>query len=394
MSVNNSNQEFFSTVISLVSPIGSTDDQDGKAGLSKAAMEMFMFGSAKYPDSAELFRALENTGATFDSSSDSEKSSVAISVPKENREEAYAILLEIFHKTKLREEDLVKVKEGRKMNIDELESDDLEYARSILRKEILLEQDILGTKESVENISLENVVDYIELMRRNCFELRVDGSGIWDLSKKPDLRKLQNENVEFPGKIIFLDREIDQKVLCYGLRTRGLDDYDYATRVVANTVLHSGMSGLVMEKIREENSAAYYAFAAIELMRKKGMVYMAAGVSEENLPKALGLMREIYSDVANGDFEDSRLQMAKKYVRGSIDRIYDDLPGLANFYENWVCRGKEIPQYEQLVDQLESVSKESVAKFFAQIIKDQSGSLVINGSVSKKTKNRCGELMK
>lgn len=393
---NGSDKTFLSTNFLITSPYGSVHDPDSFEGLAKASLESFMFGSKLYPSSKELFIALESCGAQFVVDADDEWSSLYINVPKENFVKAKEILFDIFENPKFEESDLNKVLETIKMNIDQLHSDDATYASMRLKELILGKKSPYGSKESVQNITLEHVANFVEKLKNNYFTLKVDSAEVYQLSENVNLTHLTTAGSykkREESTLSVLEREIGQKVLMYGLNTDGINGYPYPVRVVANSILSAGMIGLVPEKIREENSAAYYAYASMDMGINSGMFYMCAGVSEDNLTKALQLMVNIYSDVSNGEYEDRRLNNAKQFIKGNLNRIYDEPSRLSDFFASWVCRGQNIPTYEELMIGIDSVNKDDVTALFSSIIKSNKPVVVINGQISKEIENNCKSII-
>jgi predicted Zn-dependent peptidase len=384
--------QFLSTVMGYILPIGAHQDPEGKEGLSKIVEQAYKFGCKKYPDPEVLFLALENTGAVLWTNSDRESLSISISVPKENYEEAKQILDNIVFDPTLSQESFENIVTSQKMDIDQIKSDDQWYAAKTFSNALLGERDTYGTKQSLESISLGDVKKTLHRDKSEFAFIRIDGPELMQIDN-PKQYSPTSDILRKQKRLTHLDRDLEQKVLMYGFSTNGQADDKYLVRKIATSILYSGLVGLTVEKIREEHSAAYYAYASSQLLSTKGGYYMGAGVSEANVVKAANLMAEIFDQVSKGEFEESRISDAKEYFKGEIGRAYDSLDTLFAYTSMWMLRGEDVPDYRQLVKDIDMVTKEQLIEFYSSVVKGNNY-IVVNGSLSAENKNQLKNLIK
>jgi predicted Zn-dependent peptidase len=173
-----------------------------------------------------------------------------------------------------------------------------------------------------------------------------------------------------------------------------ISQYDYFSASVAGRVLSNGLVGLVPQIIREENSAAYYAYSRLSMYKFGGVLYVAAGVSQENLTKCLKLSIDILNRVVEKDFSDDHLKMAQEKSKAMLDQYMDNPKALFELYSSLTLRGLEILSYDEWIDKIQSVTKAQVAQFVESILNGSQFYLAVNGNLEDKVMNNCKELIK
>lgn len=386
--------QFLSNIFGFVWPIGSFDDPKGYDGLMKLVSESFRYGTKSNPDSVKIFEKLERLGGSFHSSAAFEVMHLRVSAPKENIPKLRLILEEIASETLLSEENLEKLKESQISELSALMSSDRGFAVSVFEGLSMGERIDLGSEKSINSIQIKDVRKIEKYLRNNISEYYLDDSGALQLGKNfeilnPSKRSTEKSNTNYQ----LIKRDIEQKILIAGYSTAGLDQIDKTTTDVATALLSGGLRGIVTEEIREKNSAAYYAYYSHALVSSKGSAFMCAGVSEKNLVKSLGLMQKIFIDLSEGRFEDERLEEAKKYHLGRVERIYDSVDSIV--YRSLVRAIHGLPTltYEQEIDEVMEVNRTKIQDYFRSIVNGGDFYMVLNGKVNKKVSDKLIQLI-
>ena len=385
--------DFLTSIFAIVSPIGSQNDPAGKEGLMNALNESYVFKSKNDKNYLKLFGKLENNGAEFSHHCGKQHSVIYIRCPQSKINESKKLLSEMFEKTKIDNEKLSKIRPGQIAQIKELESSDHEYALIQLYKNVLGEEDELGNVESVNKIATVDFKSEIHSLKNNYLTIELHGAENYKINSNnftyqiPTIKKVDQK------PLTFIDREIEQKVLCLGVPTNGYSQFNYAIRLVANKVIHNDFAGLIMQKVREQNSAAYYAYASSSLLKEKGIYYMCCGVSEKKLTLSLKLLLEIIKQVVDGDFDARRLRLCKNASRGDVDQQFDNISSIFGFYSNRMLMNHSIPGYKRIIKDINSVTKKDVVDYYQRIFTGKKPSILINGLINQDQKDKCKKLL-
>jgi predicted Zn-dependent peptidase len=387
--------EFPSSIISVISAFGSLNEDPQKAGLANVVAESYLFGTKKYPNPTDFFSKIEIEGGVFSSSSGLQSSGLLISAPKTKINLTKSLLDEALHNVDTTEEDLKKIKNTMKMRIDELESDDLGYAFSLLKSKLFKTSASLGSKESIDNITLDDVKALQEIHSNNSYSLQLSGSDLYTTDIPKDLElpeQINTVDTDNDDDVQFIDKDMAQNVVVLGYPISGIGDFDYIKRTIAGLVMSNSFYGLTMLRIREEHSAAYYAYSSFDFTRNKGIFVLYAGVSEENVVKATRIMLELMDEVVTGSFPDEMIGVSKKTMDGSLDLLHDSIDKLYGYYQGKLINGEKIMPYAEVKEKIKDVNKSDVLDIYKMVVK-QKPSLVVNGKTTDDTKNKCKELL-
>jgi len=387
--------QFPSSIIGKIFTFGSLNEVPQKAGLAKVVAESYLFGTKRYPNPTDFFSKIEIEGGVFSSSAGMQSSVLSISAPKFKIDLTKVLLDEVLHNVNTTEDDLKKIKNTMKMRIDELESDDLMYAYSLLSRKLLNTSGSLGSKDSIDNITLDDVQTLQKLHSSNNYSLQLSGSDMYttDIPKELQLQDQINlVNSTEAKKVQFIDKEMSQNVVVLGYPISGIGDFDYIKRTVAGLVMSNSFYGLTMLRIREEHSAAYYAYSKFDFTKHKGMFVLYAGVSEENVVKATKIMLELMDEVVTGSFPDEMVNISKNTMDGRLGLLHDSLDDLYGYYQSKLVNGELIMPYEEVKENIKNVRKSDVVDIYKAVIK-QKPSLIVNGKTTEVTKNKCKELL-
>jgi predicted Zn-dependent peptidase len=413
LSINSYNQKnikknsggFFTAVEGIGVPIGSFDDPKSKAGLAALGIKLYKYGTQNYPNIVSLYREIENLGGRLFWSRNRDSILGGIQVPVSKQQDARLLFQEILDNVCFDQKDLKKAKETQKMEIAELQSKDTQYALHELYNMVLDTNSFLGTQKSLESISAVDVKNLHEKISEDKNAISVASSEVWscdkgsdyyvDAQKVPQLKAADVvKAAKVEDRVKFIEQDIPQKVLLFGVPMKAAASYDFVLVSVIKRILSNGLVGLLPEVIREKHSAAYYAYASTSLYRKRSLLYMASGVSEQNLVKVVELIRGIIGRLQSGDFDDSLLVTAKTKTKAILDQILDSPSNIFDLYTSFVLRGIDVIDYDSWVERINAVTKEDAVGFFKDVFGDSKLFMVVNGKIGDKVKNTCKDLLK
>ncbi len=385
--------DFLTSVIGYILPHGSLHDEIGKEGLSNILVDAFSYGKRGNVNVEELFIELESLGSSFYAEDSLECCYLYVRAPKENLDKSKEILDKIIENFELQKDNLSKIVGSLKKKMLEIESDDREYAKMSYFNAVIGKRNPLGNKDSFLNIKIDDVNSLYQNLYKNKLSFIFQGQDNYYFNPKINNLFAKRKPIYAETKNLeLIDKEYEQKVVFYGMKTSGIKDISFPIMRVAISIMSSGLTGIVVEEIREKNSAAYYATYQHYLTSNRGSSYMYAGVSEKNVDLCVNLMSKIFKSVANGEITKEQIDIAKKYSIGMLCRTFDSIEGSAFFQLKRLMTGLEIQSFNELKKQIENVTKSEVVDYFKSCTKSKPV-LVINGKINKGLKSKLQEYL-
>jgi zinc protease len=125
-----------------------------------------------------------------------------------------------------------------------------------------------------------------------------------------------------------------QADISYGFAAIRRDDPEYYAYWLMNNILGQySIGGRLGDSIRERQGMAYYAFSGLDANVIRGPLTIRAGVSAENVEKAIASIDQELERMAADGPTDKELQESKQYLVGSMPRTLETNLGIANFLQ-------------------------------------------------------------
>ena len=200
----------------------------------------------------------------------------------------------------------------------------------------------------VGNVDKQNVIDMIqENFEIQPFKL--------ERNTQPDLIN----HYESP-KFIIDEDEVDQAKLNLGYRFPtyyGKDNY-YAF-VVLNMMFGGDPSSVLFNEVREKQSLAYSIHSQVD--GKNGFWFVLSGVSAAKYELAKDTILDEFEKLKNGDFEDGKLDLAKKIIISHRHESTDRPKSIIELLHNQVLLDNSQSE-EEFITAINAVTREDVIK--------------------------------
>lgn len=270
-------------------------------------------------------------------------------------------------------------KESLISRINELKNNKKKYAISRLEQEIFdgeaYSVSRLGRIEDIEKETAESVyVQYLKIINQSEATVVVSGNidgydNIMDTITDKIGMVSSNFNVEYvenkrkkEGKIlknIEEYEELNQSILCMGLRFNDVSKEDFYKISRYNAIMGETPASKLFQNVREKESLAYN--ASSQYIRFKQAIYIYTGIDILNLEKAKQIITCQIEDMKNGNISDEELEAAKRHSISKIKLIKDSKDEIAMYTiaNNVFFEGEDI-SIEDIEEKIKNVSKEQV----------------------------------
>ena len=329
---------------------GSRNEPDEKLGLSHFLEHMAFKGGKKYPSAQAVSEAIDEVGGEFNASTSKEVTQYYIRIRSKLLERAFDVLSDIVLYPNLDEKEIVKEKgvilEEMNMYEDTPVRRIWDLFEQLIFKGHSLGRDIIGTKETVPNLTKKDFVSYRDEFYYSANMLLsvsggIDEKSVCDLTKKyfSGVPKngvvLKNEfNGSISKKTSITNKTVEQAHIILGFPAEALGNNDRYKDAVLNTILGSGMSSRLFTEVREKRGLAYAVKSDVDRYADTGYFAVYAGTDPKNANEAIKVILDQLYGLANGTMKVGKkeLDKAKEYIKGHLALGLEDTRGVNSFF--------------------------------------------------------------
>ncbi len=371
---------------------GCVDEDDSCRGISHF-IEHMMFKGTKKRTARRIASDADALGAQINAFTSKESTCYYIKSLTSNVDKACEIIIDmltdsLFDPIEMEKEKKV-VKEEIKMVEDTPEDDVQDMLYEVLFKDDPLSNSILGTPESLDKITHDDIKKYIakEYTLDNIV-VSVAGNFHADqicdqfehslscmtASKAPKEQESAIYVPSFRTKV----KDIEQSHICLGTRALSFGHEDMYALTILNNIMGGSMSSRLFQNIREEKGLAYTVYSYTSAYDKNGLYAISAGVAHDKVENTVYAIREELEKLAVGGVTEEELRISKEQTKGSY------IFSLENTGSRMVSNGKyalnrnEVRLPEDVIKAIDAVDHDDIRRIAGLItdIGTYSGTLV------------------
>lgn len=328
-------------------------ENPNKVGVSNLVAELMTRGTAnKTPE--ELEEAIDELGANININSGSESISITGNTLSRNYSKTMALVSEILLEPRWDETEFELAKQSTLSQVASQSANPNSIANNTYNKLLYGEDNILsnnpiGTTESIESISIEDLKIYYENnFSPNLASFLVVGSISskevisslskinkgWS-SKDVSLPKLEFVSAPDQSKVYFYDvPDAKQSVIRFGYLAMPETDKDFYPATVMNYILGGGgFASRFTQELREGKGYTYGIGSSFQGSELPGAFTISSGVRTNVTYESAALVKEILTDYPN-TFSEKDLETTKSFLLKSNARRFETLGAKLNMLEN------------------------------------------------------------
>lgn len=322
--IGNYSEELPLVNIQIAVGAGHVFDPIDKAGLAALTAEMFKESTIHHPGEV-LSQALSNMGSRIDVNAGANEIVFSISSMVKNIDSTLAIFKEIFFTPIMDQDEFGKVKNqllqtiaSQKMQASAIATNS--YNQLLYGNKHIFSTPVIGTSESVDKVSIEDVRKFFEnnFSPNNSTVVVVGQIKQEEILKKLDfLNEWKNKNLIFPKetevpvvektKVYFYHKDnAPQSELRIGYVALPFDAYgDFYNCQLMNFILGGTFNSRINLNLREDKGYTYGARSSFNGSRYKGPFTVSAGVKANTTDSSLvEIFKEIKKYKKNGITEE------------------------------------------------------------------------------------------
>ena len=349
---------------------GSINEDKPENGVSHF-IEHLLFKGTVNRTSKEIAETIDNIGGQINAFTSKEYTCYYVKVLDDHINIAVEILSDMFNNSLFKEEDIIKEKsvifEEIKMYQDSPEDLVYELLSEIMFENTTLAQPILGTEESLKNITREVIVNYF---KTHYIPSNIVISLAGNIDSKETLKLLefyfgnfnkqiknteqvntQNNIYSFERKINGITKETEQLNMCIGMEGIAIGDDTLYPLYVMNNVFGGSMSSRLFQNIREDQGIAYSVYSHPSSYKETGSFTIYAGLGPQQIYNFVNSVKEDIEDIKQNLISVDELNKSKEQLKGNY------ILGL----ESTSSRMSELGRNELLLNEIHS-PKETLRK--------------------------------
>ena len=346
-------------------------DKLDKVGVANLMARMLTQGTVNRT-AQELEEAIQQLGATIHVAAGTEEVRISVTTLARNYQATLALVQEILLQPRWDEKEFSLIKQSVLSQIRQQEADPNALASSNYRKLIygndnIRSRNILGTAETVNAITIEDLKQYYTAnLSPSVARMHVIGAlpkstvarSLARLSRqwKPKPVGLPAATVateQLPAKVYFFDvPDAKQSVLHVGYRALGATDPDFYPATVANYILGGGgFASRLTQQLREGKGYTYGINSSFTGSKSAGPFTVASGVRSNVTLESTQLLKQILQNYAS-TYSAADLETTKNFLVKSNARAFETSTaklGLLDNMSKYGWRANYVKDREQMV---------------------------------------------
>ena len=371
---------------------GSRDETESQAGLAHF-IEHLIFKRTEKRNTNQILNRLESVGADLNAYTTKEYTCIHASFLHPYLDRTLELFNDIVFHSTFPEEEMEKEKG---VILDEIASyldqpeeaiyDDFE---DIVFADHSLGRNILGTTESVEKLSQQDIKDFIAA-NYHTDKIVVAVLGDYSLAKAVKIftkyyeeipENLHQDNRKAPAQSQVITR-IDQKPIMQAHTMIGSTAYSLhhpfktGLLLLNNLLCGTGMSSILNLQIREKHGIAYSIESGYSPLSDTGIFTLYFGTDKEKVNRAQSLIYKEFKKIRENPLTEVQLQKAKNKFIGEIALGEENRIGLIVSMAKSLIDYNKIDSLETVFQKIQAVNTQDMAQIADEILDEKNLSVL------------------
>ncbi len=382
------------SVVSLWFQAGSRYSPEGKEGLAHLFEHLFISRTKRYPEKQGFLAEIEKKGFLYNAYTGTELVAYHLSCIPGNERQVMRYLLEIyessiFTRKALRQEKSIVLNEEKRNR-----SNPSLYIRRLADRGIWpdseLSRDIFGSKESIQNINLQNIKDYKrkfyrpnnmtvviitpQKLKTGVLKRVVDNYGSLSGCFFSKIKLLP------PKKQVIEHRDLEDTIINISYRIKGLS---FKERVVIDFIasyLASGWTSILIQKLRLDLGLTYWVKSKTQYISDSGFLCFGYTVSREQAKKTINIIKKEVGKLRSKNLSEKLLSVHKKiFLTRALVNINNPYKILSYYGQFSTSKEREVCSFGKAVRIIESLTPEKIVEVARNFLKDRQISVAMIG---------------
>ncbi len=379
--------------------VGSRDEQDNEQGLSHFLEHMFFKGT-RTRSSQDIAKEIDALGGELNAFTSRETTTFYTKVLDEELPKAVNLMSDIFHHSLFQNREIAKEKQVVMEEFKMVEDDPEDLVHDLYTQSIWkghpLGRSILGTRETVESLSREAILEFLTRhYQPSQIIISVAGNFEWlTLLRLLDrsFGRFTSPNGHFPtrlaprarGGIVAKKKPLNQIHFCLGTWGLAQDHPDRYLAYTLNTLLGGGVSSRLFQQVRENRGWVYSIYSVLSSFKDAGLFSVYAATSLETAFKAIRLVLKEIKQIKQKGVSTAELDKAKGHMKGSLMLSLESTNSrMSRLAKDEIYFGRYIP-LEEILKGIDRVTPRRIRRLSEDLFHPEYLTLTTLGPLSRK----------
>lgn len=376
---------------------GSRSELPPEQGVSHF-IEHLMFKGTQKRSARDIAEMVDDVGGQLNAATDRENTCYYIKVLPEHLGLGMDILSDMLLHSKFADSDVEKERQVVLEEISLYEDSPDELIHDLHMNSLwpghALGRNILGTRETIGDMSRQTIVDYtmrhyvpdnvvIAAAGNLTHEQLVEQVRLyWDDVKGAYPRLTDSAPVFATGRLL-QEKDIEQIHICLGTPGVAHDSPEFYSSHVLNTILGGGVSSRLFQSIREEKGLAYSVCSYPSSFRDAGLLTIYTGVSPDNSLEVMEIIYSIIGDIQANGVRADEMQRAKEQLKAGLMFSLESSSSRMSRLGRAEISAREYLSPEKLAAKVDGVSLQQLFELSQPLYRRDSTCFTALGPISK-----------
>ncbi len=311
---------------------GSVDEKPANYGISHL-IEHMMFKGTDVRSARKIAEDVDRIGGHMNAFTGKEATCYYIKTLENNVDKACDILIDMFMNSKFDSVELAKEKDVVIEEIKMIEDSPEDYVGDMLLEMVFkgtsLEQPIIGTRQSLEGIDRDAILDYIAKEYTNG-NIVISIAGNFDVDhicrlfedkmgmSREGNKQIQDLKVPYAPSYQVRVKDVEQSHICMGLKGVAQETELHYPMVLLNNIVGGSMSSRLFQNIREQKGLAYSVYSSSSSFTNDGIYSIYAGVGHKKVNETIEAIAEEMKLLQSEGINDDELNIAKEQLKSNF----------------------------------------------------------------------------
>ncbi|MDY7834122.1 pitrilysin family protein [Clostridioides difficile] len=363
-------------------------------------IEHMMFKGTKNRTSKEIASSIDNLGGQINAFTSKECTCYYVKLIDEHIDTGIDVLSDMILNSKFDKNDIDKerliILEELKMYEDS--PDDLSY--DLLVENIYandgLGMNIIGTKESLYNITRESMLEYLNkyYIPNNAVISIAGNFNFDDMVEKIkskfghwEKKNLSIDISEAKFNPCFISKNKDTEQVNLAMCLKGIpfeNDEEVYSMAVVNNIFGGSISSRLFQKIREEKGLVYSIYSSQTLYRKCCELGIFASMSTENLQDVYNLIKKEIENIRENYLTEKEISESKEQLKGNYILDLESTSSRMMSTGKSMLLSKKVKTTDEILECINNVNINSIKKVVDKVFNIENiGTCIVGRDVEK-----------
>lgn len=377
---------------------GTLYEKEYSNGISHM-IEHMLFKGTDSMNSFDIARKIDHIGGEINAYTSKECTGIYSKVLPEDIEIPIKVISDMIMNSKFDIQEIEKEKSVIKEEIKSYEDspDEINYdlLSEVIYKDTDLIYTILGTESSVDAITKEEIMKYIDefYIPQNIVisiagkfnpnqVMKLLNDSIGKLTKKDNNHLMDIKTIENKAGFSYKYKNFEQTHIDFAFWGPNVNDPLYYAAHLINNIIAGTMSSRMFQKIREEYGLVYSIYSQISSYEITGNLTISMSLSELNIKKASKEVIKELIHLKNNSITIEEFICSKKQITGNMKLNTESSDAYMNLISKDLLYNRKIKNISEVISEIEAITYED-AKIALERILNSKKAVSAVGKINK-----------